>query len=419
MQPARFGIHQRRQRVDVGAAQLLELALLQDDLDDALLRRAQLVAVGRQRFERVDGGAVMAGRRLLQPARREAHFVEEHLAQLLRAADVEVVADDLVERPLQLGQALRKGDRHLGEKVGVEQHAGHLHVRQHGQQRPLDGRVELVEPCCGQLRRQQVVEADRGVDIGAAVGSGLVDRHLVDGDLLAPATDELGQLGHRPLEPRVGQRLQPEGAAGGVEQPRHEQRVVDRSLYRQPVTAQHGQVVLGVVRDLGQRRVGKEWLQFGDNLAPVELRARCVRHRDVGCFARCPGDAEPDQRRLHGIGAGRFHVVGEAFGAGQRLRQFVQRSRVLHDEQRPLTRSGRRRRGCGGRLGTEECHLAGFVVGGRRRAIGDRQLLDQAAKLEFVEEGDERVLVVVAQAALVGVEVDVEIGVDGDQAAIA
>ena len=86
-------VDQGRQRIDIGAAQLFQLAMLQDQVDGTALLAAQLFAQQRQPFEHVDGGGEVARGRLLQPTRRELQLVKQHLAQLLRAAHVEGVAD--------------------------------------------------------------------------------------------------------------------------------------------------------------------------------------------------------------------------------------------------------------------------------------------------------------------------------------
>ena len=78
---AAVGADERRQRVGVGAAQLLDLAVLQQRLDDRVLlgHLLERVGVGRR-----------AGLRLLH--RREPELLEQDAPQLRRGVDVERLA---------------------------------------------------------------------------------------------------------------------------------------------------------------------------------------------------------------------------------------------------------------------------------------------------------------------------------------
>ena len=85
------------QGVGVGALELGELAPVEH-------ARRQIVALGRQLLEHVGAGGIGAGLALL--AAGQAHLVEQHLAQLLGRADVELMAGELVDLLLELGHAL-------------------------------------------------------------------------------------------------------------------------------------------------------------------------------------------------------------------------------------------------------------------------------------------------------------------------
>ena len=87
-------VDQRGQGVDIGPAQLFQLALFKDDGEGARLALTQLVGVRRQLFQRRDGCAVVARGGALHALGGELKFVKEHLAELLGAAQVELMAHE-------------------------------------------------------------------------------------------------------------------------------------------------------------------------------------------------------------------------------------------------------------------------------------------------------------------------------------
>ena len=242
------------------------------------------------------------------------------------------MADDLVELLFELRQAGDEFGGHLAQEGGVQQHPGHLHGGQHREQGALDRLVQAPEVGGMQLRAQDVRQLDGGIHVGAAVGGGLGNGHLLHGDLLAPAADEFGQLRHLPAQLGAGERLETQAAARRVEEPGHEQRVVDGAGGVQPVAAQHGEIVLAVVGELRQRRICKEGPQRRADLGPGELCAFAVGNGNVGGLAGTPGDAQADEGGLHGIGAGGLDVEAEPGGVPQRVRQLRQRGRILDAE---------------------------------------------------------------------------------------
>ena len=64
--------------------------------------------------------------------------LEQHLAELLRRADRERAAGQLVGLLLELGHLVGHPRGDLGQQVRVDADAGVLHRRQHGHQRQLD-----------------------------------------------------------------------------------------------------------------------------------------------------------------------------------------------------------------------------------------------------------------------------------------
>ena len=128
-----------RQGVDVGRAQLRVRPPF-EELVDHRVRRAELLE--HRRVGRV------AGLRLL--ALRQVELGEEHLLELLGAAEVELVADvdvDLGLEPGDLGPELR-GQRR--QPVAVDRDAGRLHPGEDGDQRQLDLGEQAIELLGGQ-----------------------------------------------------------------------------------------------------------------------------------------------------------------------------------------------------------------------------------------------------------------------------
>ena len=126
----------RRKRIEVGALDLCALAVLQHLLDHLIVARKVAKNLGIGRVEALLG--------LLEPLRRQAHHVEQHVRKLLRRVKVELLARLLVngaDHALDLGPELGGLLGHLGG-VGVQ--AAALHLEQHHQKRHLDVAEEVL-----------------------------------------------------------------------------------------------------------------------------------------------------------------------------------------------------------------------------------------------------------------------------------
>ena len=86
MHAARQRIDQLRQRINIGRLELRELAVLEDQTDDRVLLA--------QRLQRVGVGGVASFCAL---ADRQAQVLEQHLRELLRRAQVELLPRDLLD----------------------------------------------------------------------------------------------------------------------------------------------------------------------------------------------------------------------------------------------------------------------------------------------------------------------------------
>ena len=202
------GTDQRRERVGVGAAQLLHLAIAQQVFDDRVL-------VGHL-LERVGVGG-RAGLRLLH--RDEAELLEENRAELRRGVDVELLPRVRVDPMDEHLALLREVGRQGVEELAVDADAGRLHLRQHPHERELEALVEIGELASLDGRRERARETQH--HRGPATG-------LLGLDVAVEI--ERAGLGVRRthLERQVAERKIVEHVlpGGGIEEVRHHRGVV-------------------------------------------------------------------------------------------------------------------------------------------------------------------------------------------------
>ena len=184
------------QRVRVGALELGELAPVEH-------AGRQVVALRRKLLQNVGAGAVGAGLALAPGL--QAHLVEQHLAELLGRADGEGMAREGVNLAFQRLSAAGEVRRERDELTLVDQDAGGFHPGQHGDQRALDPLVHRGEAVGDEARPNDPVEAEREVGVG---GSGIpqrLGRHCVDGNLVAPAAEHVGERRGRAVQVKLRQ----------------------------------------------------------------------------------------------------------------------------------------------------------------------------------------------------------------------
>ena len=225
------GADERRQRVGVGTAELLDLPVAQQVFDDRVVVGHLLEGVGVGR---------RSGLRLLD--RREPELLEQHDPELRRGVDVELLARVTPDALHQRVAFLVQLGAQLLEECPVDADPGELHLGEHPDERTLEPFVEIGEVTGLERLGQHVGEpqhrdrsATRLVDTRAAVE---VERPLFD-------------VGRRDLQREVpqGQVLEPVLPFRGIEQVRHHRGVV---VQRAHVGVQPVHELLGAVRD--QRR---------------------------------------------------------------------------------------------------------------------------------------------------------------------
>ncbi len=167
-------------------------------------------------LQRLGVGGVAAG---FEPAGLgQVELLEQDVAELLGRADVELVADGLVDLRLDVADLLRQGRGKLPQRPLVDGDAVELHPGQHRQQRHLDLAEEAGHPHALQVRLQRLAQATGHVGVGAGEGRGLGDVDLVHGELGAAtlAAQELRPVRHFDAEAAGYEPAEAEGALAGA-----------------------------------------------------------------------------------------------------------------------------------------------------------------------------------------------------------
>ena len=130
--------------------------------------RAQHLRVGR-----VAGLALAAGRQLER--------LEQDASELLRRAEHELLARELVRERLELLHPVGEASRDLSHPVRVDANAGFLHPAEHADERHLDVAVERFGSAFAHAVEQRVAQAQRDGGVTDQAGSLLLGLRLGDG----------------------------------------------------------------------------------------------------------------------------------------------------------------------------------------------------------------------------------------------
>ena len=240
------------QRVGIGALELGQLAPVQD------LLRQRMAGGERQLLQDVGAGAV--GSRLALLAAGQLQLVEQHLAQLLGRAGVELGAGDVLDLALDLRDAAGEigGERLQGP--GIDLDAGNLHRGHDRNQRPLDGLVQGEQALLRQARLQKLMQAQGHVGLLGGIGQRFLERHRVEGHRGLAGAGDVATGNRRMLEIDRRQLVEVLAVGAAFQGVGDQHGIVDRPE-RDAVLGHDGDIDLDVVPDLEHRRIFEQRLQ--------------------------------------------------------------------------------------------------------------------------------------------------------------
>jgi len=213
-----LGLDLADEGVGIGALELRQLAPVED-------AARQVVGQGELLEHRGVGG-IGAGLALL--AAGEAELAEQHVAQLLRRADVELVAGEDIGLALELGHALGEVGGEGVQRRAVDLDAGTLHRGDDRRQRPLDRLIKRHHALAHQAALEQLVQAQGHVDAFGGIVAGLVERDLGEADQRLAAAADLAVLGHDMVEMAAGELVEQVAVLHPVEHVGHQHGAVGR-----------------------------------------------------------------------------------------------------------------------------------------------------------------------------------------------
>ena len=146
-----FGVDLLRQRIGIGGFQFRHAAPFQNLGDD-------FMPCFRQRFQHIGRGRISAG--LALAAARQTHFAEQHIAQLLRRADIERMPGEFVNFLFQrFAGAWRSRSLCCAQNFGIDAHADAFPSAPRRNQRPFDAFINARHMLLRDLRLEQMPEA--------------------------------------------------------------------------------------------------------------------------------------------------------------------------------------------------------------------------------------------------------------------
>ena len=335
MDAPRRAVDQLGQRLDIGRKQFLHAPVFEDQIDDPVFagERLEVVLVGAELLGL--GHLGLLG---------NAHFPEKHLAQLARGVDVQVRFARLgADRRLQFREFAVQLDGIDRQRFGVDPHARHLDVGQHGDHRLLDLEIEVLEADLLDHGVERLLELQRHIGILGGVLLDAFDVHKVHRQLLRAFADERFDLDGLVIEVflRKGVHVV---ARLGIEQVVEDHRVVHAAPDRDAQPAQHHQVELDVLPDLGDLLILEQ--------RPHDLRILgriLLQERHVPRFERFHGERQPDDAVVEDVETRGLGVETEFGVSADRGDHLAQLRGALHE-----------RVFVGRRLGRPELHRLGF-----------------------------------------------------------
>ncbi len=240
------GIDQLGQSIDIGRQQLLHAAVFEHLAHDLVFvgEALQVLLLCRE----------LLGARHLRLV-RNAHLGEEHLAELACRVDVERRLVGQSAYPLfEPRQQLAQLDRVFGQRTGVDPHACRLHVGQSVDHGLLDAAVQVEHRGLRQLGIERMFEPQRDIGVlGGILGHTVEPYHIHSQPPRTLAYEGFDRY-RRVVEVSLREVVHVM-TRFGIEQIVHYHRVVLAAAHLDARAAQHHDVELHVLADLGHRFV--------------------------------------------------------------------------------------------------------------------------------------------------------------------
>ena len=390
MHPASARIDHVGQGVDVGRLELGHLSVLED-----------LVYHGvdaAQRLQSVGVGGIMAS--LGAPGVRQPQFLEQQVTELGRRVEVYLVSYGGIDPRLDLSHLPEHVSRHLMQHTRVQLDAVPLHPHQHRQQGYFRVVHQATQFLPLQLRLEHLPQTDSDIRVGGGVVGGGGDVHLVEGDLLAPLANQVGDGRHFVAQLVERQVFEAQLVVALAQQVSGDHAVEVDVLESNSVVGQHGHVVVGVVGALGDAGRLEQRTDGGQHRLQGYLFALAVAHRHVPGPPGRGGETESHQVRTHCVEVGGLRIEGKGAGLLNGSDHRFQLSGVLHH------------RVVGGHLLSSGISLR--QVG----AVGAGNPGHHAVELKLGEKRNHVTAVVVPETALLEVQQDWRLPVDGHESTV-
>ena len=223
----------------------------------------------RDVFQHADIGGPCAG--LGARAAGNLHPIEQQFAQLLGRADIEFAAgefvDVLFQRHLLLGEFVGE----FAQEILIDQNSLTLHVRQHGNEPPLESLVNRDLAFGDETWLQQAMQAVGHIRIFGGIFRGLIDGYAVEGDLLLALAGDVRKRDRLVVQVDLGQLVHTVTVQHAVQHKGDGERIVERRN-ADAALQEDEKIVFYVLADLEDGIVFEKRLQALENLRFGKLR---------------------------------------------------------------------------------------------------------------------------------------------------
>ncbi len=293
------GVHLPRKRIDIGALQLLQLAVFQDGLHDGMgvLQRAQHILAG----------GVLARARLLRRL-ADPQLFEQDLAQLPGRVEIETHPGQFHDPFIEREQFLVQFPAERLQHAHIERDTLPLHVGQYAGERHLDPQEELLQLVLLQSGQEHLLQLPGDVRILRAVLFHRLQIGLAHGAQGLVLRSDQGFNAHRPvLQEGLGEEIHVVLQLG-LQQVVGHHGIEHGSLDVHAVAAHHLHVVLQVLRHLFLRRVLQQRLEDAHHLSGF---GRVLGHHHVVAGMLLPAEGHAHEVRRMLVQAGGLRIEAE------------------------------------------------------------------------------------------------------------